>query len=181
MTTTSYPLLLSDGGSLRVRIYDPESNIQEDYNGDYIKANMENGTHPSCSFYIVYDKVNYGLDHGDVTKSVCVPSDPLSGSSNTVDLPFPAKSAQGFDCIRGIVLFQYKGYVGNSQFFHTSCGDTTIYFPTGIRSAIVIGNVRGWWTYGSKNFVPPALRFFRPGYYPSADFEGVKSIAVIIQ
>ena len=106
MTTTSYPLLLSDGGSLRVRIYDPESNIREDYKGDYIKANMENGTHPSCSFYIVYDKVNYGLDHGDATKSVCVPSDPLSGSSDTVDLPFPAMSAQGFDFApSGIILF----------------------------------------------------------------------------
>ena len=156
MTTTSNSLILSDGGFLIVITSDPESNIQEDHDGDYILANMDNKDEKNSSFYVIYDKVNFGLTDGNSTESTFVPSDIFSGSSDTVRLPYPAMSAQGFDNqAPGIILFQFERYVGNSQFFHTSRSDITLYFPTGVSSVIVTGG--NWKLYGSKDFKPPII------------------------
>ena len=105
MASTSNACMLTDGGFLRISIYDPEPNIQEDHSGNYIDGQMDNESSPK-GFYIVFDKKNYGIDDAASTRSVLVPENPLSGSSEKVTFGFTARSAHGFDVRSpGIVLF----------------------------------------------------------------------------
>ena len=173
--------MLTDGGFLRISIYDPEPNIQEDHSGNYIDGQMDNESSPK-GFYIVFDKKNYGID--DVsTRSVLVPENPLSGSSEKVTFGFTARSAHGFDVRSpGIVLFHLSHYVGNAKDYRTSHPDITDAFPgfvTSVSSFIVTGGT--WKLWGGKNYKPPLIAVdgvteFGPGLYPRIGSSEVSSI-----
>ena len=76
------------------------------------------------TFYVIYSTKHYG--HNGVYNTV--PSDPLSGSSETVPLRCGQiiASAQGYDLHDpAIVLFRQAGFIGNSQQYRSTQDDLT--------------------------------------------------------
>ena len=186
MASTSSALTLSDGGGRLLITYDPEPNIQEDHGGDYTEGKMDNESSP-YSFFVVYDKINYGKSEG--AQSTLIPPDPNSGSSQTVKFNFTAQSAHGFDVRRpGIVLFHHPNYVGNGKDYRSSHMDVSESFPgngnsPGATSFIVTGGT--WRLYGSIDHQPPIItvgneNLFEEGIYPSTEGKKVMSIERVI-
>ena len=178
MSSTSNACELFDG-SLKLTIYDPEPNIQEDHSGNYTKGKMDNESSPK-SFYVVYNKINYGRDDGDGTRFSLIPPDPNSGTSEEVNFGFTAKSAHGFD-VRSpaIVLFEYHHFIGNGNDYRTSHQDITPSFSNGAASVIITGGK--WRLWGSKNYRPPIIavggeEVLSEGAYPTTGGTGVQSI-----
>ena len=178
MSSTSNACELYDG-TLKITIYDPEPNIQEDYSGNYTRGKMDNKSSPK-SFYVVYNKINYGRDDGDKTRYSLVPSDPNSDFGLMVYFDFTAKSAHGFD-VRSpaIVLFEHHHFIGNANDYRSSHQDITPSFPNGATSLIITGG--SWRLWGSKNYRPPIIavggeEVLSEGAYPTTGGTGVQSI-----
>ena len=150
MASTSNALILGNG---EVDIYDPSSDIIQDC-GSFKKAKVDNTDYPK-SFYVVYGKQHYGTAEGMATPAALVPSDPSSGSSETINTSFTIESAQGFD-VRdpSIVLFEHPNYTGNARQYRSTQRNITSSFPPndgwrGVSSVIVTGGK--WKLYAGKN------------------------------
>lgn len=180
MASTSNALILNGGA---VEIYDPTSDIIEDYpivgGPQYTKARMDNTDSPK-SFYVVYDKVHYGTSQGSATKSALVPSDPSSGSCETVTTNFPIVSCQGFD-VRdpSIYLFEHPQFIGNAMQYRVSKRNITSSFRpndgwNGVSSVIVTGGT--WKLYGGKNYKAPLLHTLTKGVYRFIGEDRVESV-----
>lgn len=151
--------MLLDGFGSKMEVYDPESNLREDYDTAFTEGQMDNKDSPK-SFYVVYDKTKYGISDGTAAQSKFVPPDPLSGGGETVKFGFIAQSAQGFDLrTPGIVLFEHPNYIGNARQYRSSQKDISSSFPAqywvGVSSFIVTGGK--WKLYAAKNFKPPTI------------------------
>ena len=176
MASTTNPLILTDNSGREDEIFDPQANIMD---GHYNHAVMDNKKSPN-SFYMVYDKINYGVS-GEPTKTTLVPSDPLSGASGPkIDLTYPVASAQGFDILSpGICLFAHPNFYGNARQFQNSEKDLTDSFPNtpdgkGVSSIIVTGGK--WRLWGARNFKEPKIKDLEKGCYPSEGYDRVQSI-----
>ena len=184
MTSTSNPLILTNDAGDKVEIYDPEPDIINDY-GRYNHASMDNRDSPK-SFYVVYDKTDYGHREGILTTATLVPSDPLSGASGPmINLTYPAASAQGFDLKSpGICLFEHPNYIGNAKQFRSSKKDLRPYFPSGdnwsgVSSIIVTGGK--WRLWGGRNFKPPQINGdLEKGCYSFKGRDKVQSIERLV-
>ena len=184
MASTSNPLILTNDAGDKVQIYDPEHDIIDDY-GRYSHASMDNRDSPK-SFYVVYDKTDYGQSEGVATTATLVPSDPLSGASGpTINLSYSVASAQGFDLKSpGIILFEHPNYIGNAKQFTSSKRDLRPYFPpgdnwSGVSSIIVTGGK--WRLWGGRNFKPPQINGdLEKGCYSFKGRDKVQSIERLV-
>lgn len=169
---TSNPLVIGGGA---VEIYDPTGDIEEDY-GKYLDAKVDNSDKPHV-FYVVYDKKDFARSSPVV--GTLVPSEPLSGKTETITLAKPVASAQGFDLSStGIVLFEHPNYAGNGLKYRGSQKDLRKSFPTdkffGVSSIIVMGGK--WEVYGARNHKPPLIKTLTEGLYPAGFNDKVQSI-----
>ena len=184
MASTSNALVLGDGG---VKIWHAQRDLDKTY-GTFTQGHVDNQTSPN-SFYMVYDKADYGKSEGSTTQAKMVPADPLNdqGRSGNVQFGFTAKSTQGFDLAEpGIILFEHPKYIGNSaQYFesHESLDIPARYWD-GVSSFIITGGK--WELYTKENFHQPKVVLnskttLGPGYYDdnTAFDDKIKSIRLV--
>ena len=167
-----------------VTLYQQCPDIQKEYGG-FTTAHIDNSFSPK-SFYIVYDKVDYGKKHSGTAITKLVPSDIMSGSSEPVSLGFDAASAQGFDCREpGIILFEHFNYNGSGKEFHETTNDFSASFPhnsvRGVSSVIVTGGT--WEIYDRKNGEGTLLATIKKGEMkPRLDIDSNdKAMSIILQ
>ena len=180
MNNTPNGLILTNDDGGKFETHDSEHDIINDY-GRYNHASIDNKYSPK-TFYVVYDKTHHGQIEGEDTTATLVPSDLLSGASGpTVDLPYPAASAQGFHLLsQGICLFEHPNYAGKANQFTSSKKDLSPYFPSnwsGVSSIIVTGGK--WRLWEGKNFEPPQHEDLEKGCYPSKGCNKVQSIELL--
>lgn len=177
MASTTNALILGNGGD--AEIYDPTSNIADEYDSTGLRDAKVDNTDSPKSFYVVYDQKNYGIDSPATVKAALVPRDPLSGSDETVTIKFDAASAQGYDLRSpGIILFESPNYIGNSKQFRASKKNVTSSFPPGgpdgVSSVIVTGGK--WKLYSGKNMKGRMIAEVTAGPHSFTGGDSVKSI-----
>ena len=174
-------------GNGQVEIGHPKANLKKEY-GAFTEGHMNNQTSPN-SFYIVYDKVDYGKSEGSATQAKLIPPDPLNdpGKSGSISFGFTAESTQGFDIEDPmIILFEHPKYIGNSAHYSTS--QPKIDIPAkpwvGVSSFIITGGK--WELYEKENFHQPKIvlndqTLLGPGYYDvdAAFGDKIKSVKLV--
>ena len=164
-------------------LYQQCPDIQKEYGG-FRTAHIDNSFSPK-SFYIVYDKVDYGKAYFGNAKTQFVPSNNImSGSSEPVSLGFDAASAQGFDCREpGIILFQHFNYNGFGKEFRETTNDISASFPpnspSGVSSVIVTGGT--WGIYDGKNGEGTLLATIKNGEMNPKLDSNDKAMSIILQ
>ena len=130
MAQTTNPLHLKNLSGVSQDIFQPNKSI--DSSLSYNQANVQNSDANIKTFYVVYSEETYGSAGSGTGSAALVPSDPVSGSSDTVQTSFSIRSAQGFDLnTPGLVMFQHNHYLGYGQSFRSNDANITDSFPTG--------------------------------------------------
>ena len=172
-------------GNKQVEIGRPKANLEKEY-GSFTEGHVNNQTSPN-SFYIVYDKADYGKSEGSVTKAKLIPPDPLKdpAMSGNISFGFTVRSAQGFDLADPmIILFEHPKYIGNSE--HHSTSQRKIDIPAkpwvGVNSIIITGGK--WELFEKENFHQPRIvvngqTVLGPGYYDLDVGDKLKSVKLV--
>ena len=130
MTQTTNPLHLKNPSGVSQDIFQPNESI--DSSLSYSEANVQNSDANMKTFYVVYSAETFGSVGEGTGVAYLVPSNPVSGSSDSIKTDFNILSAQGFDRnTPGLVMFQHYKYLGYGQEFRSNDANITDSFPTG--------------------------------------------------
>ena len=130
MAQTTNGLILKNAHGVTQEIYHPNPSI--DISLAYNQANVQNSDDNIKTFYVVYSAEVYGSKGSGTGSASFVPSDPVSGSCDTIQTPFSIQSAQGFDLnTPGLVMFQHENSLGYGVEFRCNDPNITESFPNG--------------------------------------------------
>ena len=130
MAQTTNGLILKNANGVTQETYQPNPSI--DSSLAFKQANVDNADQNIKTFYVVYSAETYGTAGSGTGSASLVPSNPVSGSSNSIQTSYIIQSAQGFDLGNpGVVMFQHYNFRGYGVEFRTNNPNITESFPTG--------------------------------------------------